>query len=92
MTDTPERKTIRAIPSDLDDKITGATMYAERALYTAESLLDEYFTSLSIANDPHKMAFYYDNARIMADIVQDYCRQTLDVIKSMKDGKAESAA
>lgn len=91
MTDTQE-KTIRAIPSDLNDKITGATMYAERALYTAESLLDEYFQSLSIANDPHMMAFYYDNARIMADIVQDYCRQTLDILKTMKDSKGEAAA
>ncbi len=92
MTDTPEIKTIRAIPSDLDGQIVEATMSAERALYTAESLLDEYFQPLAIANDPHMMAFYYDNARIMADIVQDYCRQTRDIIKSMKDGKDEAAA
>lgn len=64
-----------------EDKISFCEMMLERAKLAAEELCEEYFNDRRIQEDPRMMRSYFDQNRILADIVFDYIHMAQKALK-----------
>lgn len=77
---------------ELDARRAEALRYVERGKLIAEYLLDEYFDHTAVSEDPRMMAAYFNNARIMASAVHDYCHRALKVLEGKQDTESQGGA